>query len=101
MITAPDAFDALAARNRELLDEGGDAIREALADQVAILEGVVTGFAYQAALVRLSGGLTMLASWQGEPSGLVKPWARGLRLDVRQERGRGLCGRGSRALPIC
>lgn len=52
LIAARDAFDALAARNRELLDGDSDAIRAALADQVAILEAVVNGFAYQAAVAR-------------------------------------------------
>lgn len=61
LIAARDAFDALAARNRELLDEGGDAIREALADQVAILEAVATGFAYQAARARRPDDARQLA----------------------------------------
>ena len=61
LIASRDAFDALAARNRELLDEGGDAIREALADQVALLEAVATGFAYQAASARRPDDARQLA----------------------------------------
>jgi hypothetical protein len=56
-----DAFNALADRNRELLDEGGDAIREALADQVALLEGVVAGFAFQAARAKRPDDARQLA----------------------------------------
>lgn len=61
LIASRDAFDALAARNRELLDGGGDAIREALADQVVILEAVVTGFSYQAAVARHKDDARQLA----------------------------------------
>lgn len=61
LIASRDAFNALAARNRELLDAGGDAIREALADQVAILEAVVTGFSYQAAVARHKDDARQLA----------------------------------------
>lgn len=41
LIAGRDALDGLAARNRELLNANGDAIREALADQVSLLEAVV------------------------------------------------------------
>lgn len=61
LTAARDAFDALAARNRELLDQGGDAIREALADQVAILEAVAAGFAFQAAVARHKDDARQLA----------------------------------------
>lgn len=50
LVAGKAALDALTARNRELLDGGGDAIRSALADQVAILEQVVS--AYTIAAVR-------------------------------------------------
>lgn len=52
LVAAKPALDALTARNRELLDRGPDAIRAALADQVAILEAVVSGFAFNAATAR-------------------------------------------------
>jgi hypothetical protein len=52
LIAAKPALDALTARNCELLDHGPDAIRAALADQVAILEAVVSGFAFNAATAR-------------------------------------------------
>lgn len=61
LIASRDAFNALADRNRELLDEGGDAIREALADQVALLEGVATGFAFQAARAKRPDDARQLA----------------------------------------
>lgn len=61
LIASRDAFNALADRNRELLDEGGDAIREALADQVALLEAVATGFAYQAARAKRPDDARQLA----------------------------------------
>lgn len=61
LIASRDAFDALAARNRELLDEGGDAIREALADQVALLEAVAAGFTFQAASARRPDDARQLA----------------------------------------
>lgn len=55
LICGRQAFEHLAQRNRELA--GGDAgsaaaIREALADQVAILEAVVSGYSLRAAETR-------------------------------------------------
>lgn len=49
LIAAREAFDVLAMRNRELLDADGDAIREAVADQVALLEALAASFAFQSA----------------------------------------------------
>lgn len=48
LIAGRDALDGLAARNRELLNADSDAIREALADQVAVLEAVVSSYTIQA-----------------------------------------------------
>lgn len=49
LIAAREAFDVLAMRNRELLAEDGDALREAVADQIALLEALAASFAFQAA----------------------------------------------------
>lgn len=55
LVCGRQAFDTLAERNRELA--GGDAgsaaaIREALADQIAVLEGVVSAYTIKAAETR-------------------------------------------------
>jgi len=49
LIAAREAFETLTQRNRELLAEDGDALREAVADQVALLEALAASFAFQAA----------------------------------------------------
>lgn len=61
LIAARPALEALTARNRQLLDHGPDAIREALADQVAILEALVNGFAFQSTVARRSDDARTLA----------------------------------------
>lgn len=52
LIAARDSLDQLAARNRELLDGDSDAIREALADQVALLEATIASYTVKAAAAR-------------------------------------------------
>lgn len=52
LIAARDSLDLLAARNRELLDGDGDAIREALADQVALLEATIASYTVKAMAAR-------------------------------------------------
>lgn len=52
LIACKGALDALAERNRQLLNASGDAIREALADQVAILEAVSARFTFEALAAR-------------------------------------------------
>ena len=52
LICARDAFDALTARNAALCSRDGVAIRSALADQVAILEAVVSAYTTRAAMER-------------------------------------------------
>lgn len=52
LIACKAALDALAERNRQLLNAGGDAIREALAEQVAILEAVSARFTFEALAAR-------------------------------------------------
>lgn len=44
-ITFKEPLDALTRRNREMMDGGPDAIREALADQLVILEAMMLRFA--------------------------------------------------------
>jgi hypothetical protein len=52
LIAAREALNTLATRNAQLLDSRSDAIREALADQVAILEATVTRLTLDAAKAR-------------------------------------------------
>lgn len=52
LIACKAGLDALTERNRQLLNTSGDAIREALAEQVAILEAVSTRFTLEALATR-------------------------------------------------
>lgn len=47
LICGREAAEALAKRNRELLDGDSQAIREALADQVALLEAMACRYAFE------------------------------------------------------
>jgi hypothetical protein len=52
LIAARDAFDALAERNRQLVNGSPAEIRSALADQVALLEATVSAYTIAAARER-------------------------------------------------
>lgn len=54
LIAAKPALDALAARNHELVNGSPEEIRAALADQVALLEAVVSSFTVAAAQERVT-----------------------------------------------
>lgn len=48
LIAGKAAADTLAARNRQLLDAGSDAVREAVADQVVLLEATIQRYTLEA-----------------------------------------------------
>jgi hypothetical protein len=52
LLCAAESARALAARNHELVSGDGSAIREALADQIAILEAVSARFTLEALAAR-------------------------------------------------
>lgn len=62
LIATRDALDTLTQRNKELLDGGADAIREALADQISLLEAVVIRYTLDAAKARNTDQRRALAS---------------------------------------
>lgn len=61
LIAARDALEALAQRNRDLAGGDPPALREALADQVAILEAVIAHFAQEAAQAKVAAYKQALA----------------------------------------
>ena len=62
LIATRQALDTLAQRNAELLDADSDAIRAALADQVALLEAVVTRYTMESTTARNTEQRRALAS---------------------------------------
>lgn len=52
LLAGKAALDALAERNRQLLNANGDAIREALGDQISVLEGVLARYTFEALAAR-------------------------------------------------
>lgn len=62
LLCGKEALQALAERNRELCNGDGNAIREALADQVAILEAVACRFSIEALATRKPDVQRALAS---------------------------------------